>query len=575
MTKKISIFLILLFFALTNAFSNNAYKNELLKVDLSQIGANDVKITLFTDKPYSEPLRLLRKSDSEFVLILPETYNSSPQKPSISDVIGDITDVDVRLYSFASNVNENGYTKIVIRTNGSTNLYPETVATGGGHVVNKEVSKIVASKITPTFIPPTNTVTPTKPEVKPVSNNIVPQKNKTPIKKVKNPINKVKETLTIKPVKIEIQNKQPKVEAIKKEEVKTIQKNKVEVKEPIVENQEKIITPEENIVIGSVEPDTVDKKEENHQNKKENKIDFDFFSFISGLLKAIFALILTAIAIKFSIGIVKSSKVEQPEPKKNENEDKKTQTNEEENSGEYSSFFKTIINSEIKGSNAFQLSTPTDYNEETTVQQMSQKEVLNIDQNLSWQEKFRALQNNKKALFKENDSDRYNTSENSEDMLNNPIKKLKQDFKAVKKAFEKTNGKAFVVNPIEHSYQKEQAEKVEIISFDDYQKDIEPPKVKISTTTPLKSRPPKVLAQLSLADEKGLYLIDYNDKIALIGYIKDKVFKLNSYTLLNKTKLYARLSESENGVDTYIVKFDDNKMLVDVTDDRMQIKLTY
>ena len=80
--KKIFILIFALFFGFVFANADGAYKNELTKVTLSPIGASDVKVTLYMAKPYTEPLRLLKKNDGEFVLILPETYNSAPQKPS-------------------------------------------------------------------------------------------------------------------------------------------------------------------------------------------------------------------------------------------------------------------------------------------------------------------------------------------------------------------------------------------------------------------------------------------------------------------------------------------------------------
>ena len=79
--KKILILLAILFLGIVSVNANSAYKNELTKVSLSPVGSGDVKITLYMAKPYSEPLRLLKKNDGEFVLILPETYTSAPQKP--------------------------------------------------------------------------------------------------------------------------------------------------------------------------------------------------------------------------------------------------------------------------------------------------------------------------------------------------------------------------------------------------------------------------------------------------------------------------------------------------------------
>ena len=65
--KKIFILIILIFLGFADVQAANAYKNELTKVSLSPIGSGDVKVTLYMSKPYTEPLRLLKKNDGEFL----------------------------------------------------------------------------------------------------------------------------------------------------------------------------------------------------------------------------------------------------------------------------------------------------------------------------------------------------------------------------------------------------------------------------------------------------------------------------------------------------------------------------
>ena len=318
---------------------------------------------------------------------------------------------------------------------------------------------------------------------------------------------------------------------------------------------------------------TVAKKARNFAKRNFNRSE--------NIVLLLIAFMVMILSVKFATAVIKSAKPKTDEELANQSSD------DEIKNGEYSSFFKTLIDSEVKGSNAFQLSVPSEdeLSADLAVEPLkSHKEVMNIDQNLTWQEKFRAVQNNKKALLRDDETeikqktDYSITSETEENMhIENPIKKLKQDFRAVKKVLERQKGNKTYDGdaPIEQHFVPEKIDKVEVISFEDYQKEIEPPKVQVNATIPMKSKPPKVVAQLPLADEKGFYLIDYNDKIALIGYIKDKVFKLNTYSSVKDTKLYARLTDSLEGKETYIVKFDNNKLVVDVADEKMQLKLIY
>ncbi len=606
MTKKIYSLIFLIFFCVTNALASDTYKNELTRIGFSKLGGSDVKITLYTAKPYSEPLRILKKNDSEFVLILPETYSSAPQKPSISDVIGDVTDVEVKLYSFVSNLKENGYTKIVIKTNGFVNLYPEAVTTGGGKLLNNEIHNILSSQLQSTqTTPQTNIIKPSNnlANNSPVSSPQV-NENKPIIQNIQIPINENKS----KNAEVSLgKNKEEIKKDIKTENIISKNIKKVIPQKTVSENKKEEKSNKEQSNIFDTEvliPQNQIKDETNEANTEEpvvsNESIINNGNIIGSAAESSKATktsssqkdfpiqysIIGIVLLLFVYKLITSAK------KNNETDSNEIETENEisnnfddadnENKGNYSDFFQNLIDSEIQGKNAFQLKPleETDAAKDSEQEIKTHREALDIDQNLSWQEKFRAVQKNKRNLLKEDEipekieeNTHPTISETDENMfMENPIKKLKEDFKAVRKVLERQKKNE---SDTEQKIIPEKIEQVEVISFEDYQKSVELPKVQINTTAPLKTKPPKIVSQLQLNNETGLYLIDYNDKIALIGYIKDKVFKMSSYPYLNKTRLYARLSESVNGKDTYIVKFDDKKMLIDVINDEMQLKLTY
>lgn len=88
------------------------YKNNLLKVDVSKIGDANYNIELYTQKPYSEPVKVIKKSDTSYYVLLPETYHSITSVASS----GDVSRVDVKLFPYAGQDLNNGYTKINIST---------------------------------------------------------------------------------------------------------------------------------------------------------------------------------------------------------------------------------------------------------------------------------------------------------------------------------------------------------------------------------------------------------------------------------------------------------------------------
>ena len=567
------------------AKADGAYKNELTKVSLSPIGASDVKVTLYMAKPYTEPLRLLKKNDGEFVLILPETYNSAPQKPSISDVIGEVTDADIKLYSFVSNSAQNGYTKIVIKTNGLVNLYPEAVTVGGGKIANnpkEEVKKIVYEQVKPVK---------TAPAVAPAQNKTVPQTQK-PKESVENKTAKVAVN-EAKPVKNEVQEnkkqeqKAPQIEAIVTNEIPVVNlpnpgtiTESVQTDVPLEEISINDAAKEENPVLAETPKISFLTVVKNKISKLKPQINTHFInspvSATGNVLVTIVSLLLVLFAIKFGISVIKDAKPKEEDPFNNLDFEKEPERNEEK--PEYSEFFKTLIDSEVKGTNPFTIVTPTikEVMETPIVEPAkTHEEVLNVDQNLTWQEKFRALQKNKKSLLNSKEEAQTNLEIREDMHIENPIKKLKQDFKAVKKVLEKQKAKTGETSPLEKEFTPEKLDKIEVISFEDFQKNVERPKVQVNKTLPLKTKAPKVLTQLQLGEKRGLYLVEYKDKVSLIGYINDKVFKLNTYSSVRDSKMYARLSEKNNDNETYIVKFDNNKMLVDVSDEQMKLKLMY
>ena len=124
----------------TCAFSiESDFKNSLLKVDLVKYGSNDYNVKLYTQKPYSEPVKVIKKTNTSYYMLLPETFHSVG---SVSPV-GDIKNVEVKLFPYAGQDLNNGYTKITIYTTKPVNISPK-ISTASGSVAPSVDTKKLA-----------------------------------------------------------------------------------------------------------------------------------------------------------------------------------------------------------------------------------------------------------------------------------------------------------------------------------------------------------------------------------------------------------------------------------------------
>ena len=80
---------------------------------------------------------------------------------------------------------------------------------------------------------------------------------------------------------------------------------------------------------------------------------------------------------------------------------------------------------------------------------------------------------------------------------------------------------------------------------------------------------PTLINQAKISKTKGFYLIRYGEEVALMGYIKDQVFLINTFNT-NQSFVQTRLTEKQHGADIYMVRSDDYKALVKVSKDDMK-----
>lgn len=86
-----------------------------------------------------------------------------------------------------------------------------------------------------------------------------------------------------------------------------------------------------------------------------------------------------------------------------------------------------------------------------------------------------------------------------------------------------------------------------------------------------KNPQPDLLSNIPIDENKGFYLVNVESQVALIGYINDEIFIINRFDNLKCTNLQTRLNERQNDKSTYIVRLDDYRALVEVTEDDMNL----
>lgn len=103
-------------------FAADNFQNNLLKTDVNKNSLGAVKVTLYTNKPYTDNIVANKKSDTEYVILMPETSNSIISKPSLQAVSDVVKNVEVKTQHYSGNVK--GYTKIIITTSKPIEIMP-------------------------------------------------------------------------------------------------------------------------------------------------------------------------------------------------------------------------------------------------------------------------------------------------------------------------------------------------------------------------------------------------------------------------------------------------------------------
>ena len=89
------------------------FKNTLMKIDLIKTSESNYNVDLYTKNKFIEPVKVIKKSDLNYYILLPETKNESLRNTT-SGI--DIRSLSTNVYPYAGSDVNNGYVKININT---------------------------------------------------------------------------------------------------------------------------------------------------------------------------------------------------------------------------------------------------------------------------------------------------------------------------------------------------------------------------------------------------------------------------------------------------------------------------
>ena len=593
------------------------YKNSLNKVELLKTGDSSYNVNLYTSKKFSEPVKVIKKSDLNYYILLPETKNLSAQT-SINTQ--DIRNVNTKLYQYAGADVNNGYTKININTTKPINF--NIAVKNSSQTAAK--NNVTLAQSPANSVKSTNSATNTKTanneakaqkknsdfqKTSKVENSSAQAANKARHNQTQNKIQNKKqnENSALKNIKKAVKNNAPKTTrttAPKTTAPKTTTKAvapkeapKKEIKTEELKNSKNALK-EENI-----EPSTENNVEQTTEQTEQN-IEKDTQE-TTELSKEELEELERIAAIKKDNSFLSAAKTKAKSAKK------------------YLLVIKTKLSIKL-----------TEYG--LTVRDIALMSLAGI---LSFiimlviltKKSPQPRLKSKADLFDKNDKNKLTPKKTKEDKKEQPKNgeyfifdnNVRQTgfcdpaTSAIKRNYElssydpdlRNNYKRAEIEPYNQKGKKAPESEYDIIQKilkEDSLIEIAPGEFEeatsssikpLSMTSPIRKKEigqekptkqptveevekamdqePTVLSSVEIAPERGFMCVSYNDNISLVGYIFDDIFALHNFksTKLENYDIKFRLSEKDDKSASFIVKVDKTKMLIKVTKSTMQLEV--
>ena len=262
--RKIKISLLLLATLMTTSFAfANSYRNNVVDVNVNKESSNAVKVTIYTDKPYTEPVVVNKKANNKYVILMPETKSNLKSVPSLTNVSGTVSGITVNTQEVSGG---KGYTKIIITADKAINVVPRTQQLA----TPKPASTTIAKKDTASASVKQTQTAKTSEKPKTVTKQAPAKQSTTAVKKQAETTNKIVSTTTKPVAKQTPKTNQKSISNSVKKNVAQTDKYKTPVTKPV----EPIKVLEKEINTNKTANNIIDDKNDSVLNReiKENEL---------------------------------------------------------------------------------------------------------------------------------------------------------------------------------------------------------------------------------------------------------------------------------------------------------------
>lgn len=592
--------------------ANEAFKNSLMRMEFSKTSSGGVKINLFTGKSYKDNISVNKKSDYEYVILLPETSNSMTANPILNPVIGIVKGVSVKTQPYENQVK--GYTKITITTLKPVEIVPQIQTIPSDYLLSENDYNELLSQTTKK-----NKATLKKELTKTVQSkketiNINKAKSTLSIKKqkTKNLVQQPSSALLSKNVKsVSINHKQSTNPAIQtKTALKVKSKTTKTPQSPItpkliektipLQQTQNVVTPpiaEKNISTPVETQSTKLEPQQQYQQQPqtqpqlqtqtetqspiiENPITsvqqpgkFDkYINIIKSNLYSILALI-SAMFILLLFGARKMTKdiKRQKETFKNNLEEKPASAQN----------FMDKINEDMTWREKYQtFKDASTQPEDALAEPINNFESTDSSTNDDLNELFlkEASSDNfpERNIYSEDFSENINNEETEIEIEQYDLieKELLEEHEIPENEIYNTE-EEFGQDKLDELFGEEENAIVEENNLieEDFSLDVPKEKLEEATKEELveEEKSEIIKSEFAIDSNKGFYLVDFEDSTTLVGHIEDEIFVLKQFGEKIEGTLQARINEQKANSANYMTRVGNFKALIEVTPSNMNL----
>ena len=547
-TFKLFSIIFAMLFVINSAFALNAeFKNSLMKIEVIKTAESNYNLDLYTKTKFLEPVKIIKKSDLNYYVLLPETKNESVRTVTQGS---EIRSISTNVYPYAGQDVNNGYVKISINTTKPINFKV--------NVKNSVAAAIIDTKVAQAILEEKEI----KEEKKIDKEQIEKAQKKNSdfsISKKSESLKKViSQTVSKKEVpenKVELfkieEAVQKEVERVREETMQEVDEELASLEQFLqVEKNNELITKEdlneiEQIVNGHKKQNNIYLKLRKIKNSFSNNLErygIDFGNFIT-----LASMLMCGLFIIYLL-LARKEKETKRLKRKAEfdnilNEDKKEEQDscEIKNDGQYFIFDKNI--------------KQTGFCDPAT-------SAIKRNYELSSYEPELKNKYNRNSSFKKNSINGYDIIQKilkEDTIIDLPNGSFEQQVRTGQLKMQDNVQKHIVPQVKQETQEVIEKEKKETESIKEVKESVEP----------------EVLANVEIAPQRGFMLVSYDENINLLGYIFDDVFALYNFKQpkLEKYDIKYRLSEKDDKIARFIVKVGQVKMLVAVSKTSMEMEV--